>query len=1403
MHMRTIVIVAVLGAGCASPAAKRTGRTSRPAKDESSRAVHAQERPAVSAAPAVNVRADRAGDAPAAAAGPDAAPKRPVRPSTPAAAHAHYAGPAYEAFKASHPVREYYLTEKSRAIGEAASTLSLTDAQVAALVPGQYSGLKCACPRCGGKGEWQLDLARPDKLKCKTCGTYYPNERYPENAKDTYRSYFNKTVEVPYHRAPDGKKYYFAAALDELKWKHISSWPVVSCMGKAYGYTGDSRYAKRARDILVALARKADRFLCKEGESYLQMHPWPRHRSLDEPQALYAAHFSPGSRRAWNVNFICGYFENQQKPYVSMIELYDHTYTDECYDELIDTGDGERMTARRFIDERFFGRAAQYMEESVEAFGWEPHSNHSTGNIPGQYMRPVWIARVTGRMDHLRFFAEFLTKRPFDAYIITYDYHSLEGPGYHHVWGDTYLHSVREILRMEYPPAVKPIQDEILRAGGYHALGTATEVAVMPNGEWPSINDGWRGGAPSYRKLARSRSRMVPGFGHGHLGDGEGEKQIQVHLDFSMKQNHGHADNLRLLLFAHGRELFNDMGTYYGSGHYCWATSTLGHNTVVVDRKNQTERWGTGGGDIQVFEEMPGLAIMRADSSRVAYEKTVDRYRRTLVLNTVDMDHPYVLDIFEVKGGSTHDYSLRGGRDPKDPQIGSCSLGLLPRGGDGSMAEPGEKLKVGSSTWGGTTGLYAFVKNVERAKATRDGYVDFRYKSDPSRGTRTHFQKDDDLEINLGESHLVEQLWEKKGFHKFQDTDPVQPMTPHLIVRHRGGEGLRTLFVFVHEPVKGDSVIKRVSWRERDGGIAAAVTVGDRTDHYLVSLDKATKMSHEGLSTDGILGAAAVKDGTSDLWLVGGKEVAWKSKRLTQKEGRLFGDVRETESRLLGADEHCVVTDVPLPVGTELRGKWAILEFENTLTHLEWTSAFEIDRVEADGWKRRVYVKQDPALRRHDNALQEYFYPFRHAGYVRFTFTNAVSTVPDVVIAPNRGPYDPGSWLNDFVPFGSSESVEVQSVPAGASTYVTTDGSDPAPGRTRATSRLVVDDSCVVKAVAAHRDGVMQPRPRQVRFLKRLPAIEPPARTQTGIVCRLYSSGKHIGEGDRDHSAHKPIGTWAARSFDTASIKRGQAMSYSCYLDAPATGRYTFTTFAWPSARLYIDGVKVIDAFDRGAWSLWDGAVEIAKGTHAIRIEYENGHSLPGSCQLLWEGPGIPRQRVPIEKLSFDEGLAGGKLVGPAVPAEGYVRGLRGEYFTAKGHLRGALAFRKVDANVDFSWGGGAPEGLPENNFSVRWTGELKVPADGEYAFNIHVDDEAALYIDGRHVVSGRYNSDGNAKVDLEAGWVPIVLEYTEGNGHAGVTLSWSAPGKGIAPIPADAFRTRAIKGDRSSATAF
>jgi glucose/arabinose dehydrogenase len=123
--------------------------------------------------------------------------------------------------------------------------------------------------------------------------------------------------------------------------------------------------------------------------------------------------------------------------------------------------------------------------------------------------------------------------------------------------------------------------------------------------------------------------------------------------------------------------------------------------------------------------------------------------------------------------------------------------------------------------------------------------------------------------------------------------------------------------------------------------------------------------------------------------------------------------------------------------------------------------------------------------------------------------------------------------------------------------------------------------------------------------------------------------------------------------------------------------------------------------------------------------------------------------------------------------------GLRAEYFD-NADLTGKSQ-AKVEPRVYLDYEHAPLEGFGADPFSVRWTGELRIDAAGEYRLITSSDDGARLWVDDQLVIDAWTPAhtvrDDEKKLNLKAGRHKIKVEYYDNTGPAFLKLSWAGPG--------------------------
>ena len=127
--------------------------------------------------------------------------------------------------------------------------------------------------------------------------------------------------------------------------------------------------------------------------------------------------------------------------------------------------------------------------------------------------------------------------------------------------------------------------------------------------------------------------------------------------------------------------------------------------------------------------------------------------------------------------------------------------------------------------------------------------------------------------------------------------------------------------------------------------------------------------------------------------------------------------------------------------------------------------------------------------------------------------------------------------------------------------------------------------------------------------------------------------------------------------------------------------------------------------------------------------------------------------------------------------------GVNAEFF-ANPTLSGSPSLTRVDPSINFSSYNVSPgPGIPPDNFSVRWTGELVPPVDGDYRIGAITDGGYRLYFDNKQIIDDwvQYHHRGERTftvlLHLQAGHAyPVRLEYFRSFRESFARLLWLPP---------------------------
>lgn len=258
---------------------------------------------------------------------------------------------------------------------------------------------------------------------------------------------------------------------------------------------------------------------------------------------------------------------------------------------------------------------------------------------------------------------------------------------------------------------------------------------------------------------------------------------------------------------------------------------------------------------------------------------------------------------------------------------------------------------------------------------------------------------------------------------------------------------------------------------------------------------------------------------------------------------------------------------------------------------------------------------------------------------------------------------------------------------------------------------------------------------------------------------------------DFNWGENAPVAELPAQSF---------SVRWSGQVAAQFTESYTFHVEAGGGARLWLDAQLILDQWRDPPGEFYSTVVPLTAGQrYDLRLEHFST-SKEAKLRLLWSS--ASQRKVPI---SAD-------VLTPSRPAESSARkpqhGLLGTYFS-RADCTGEL-LKRLDAQVNFDWADKpAAPGVPTENFSVRWTGQVQAQHTENYTFHLEADDGVRVWLGDRQIMD-EWRQQATTLVSLpttlNAGqFYPLTIEYFSAKPPAMAKLKWSSPSTPLGIIPA------------------
>ena len=290
--------------------------------------------------------------------------------------------------------------------------------------------------------------------------------------------------------------------------------------------------------------------------------------------------------------------------------------------------------------------------------------------------------------------------------------------------------------------------------------------------------------------------------------------------------------------------------------------------------------------------------------------------------------------------------------------------------------------------------------------------------------------------------------------------------------------------------------------------------------------------------------------------------------------------------------------------------------------------------------------------------------------------------------------------------------------------------------------------------------------------------------SQGGLTYRYYEGS---WSSLPDFNALSPVKTGVSDNIDLGvrNVNDGFGLLWEGLINIPVSGNYTFEIISDDGSRLYFNSlyshqaVPLINNDGLHGDQASSATIPLTAGSYPIALAYFENRGLE-TMQLYWTGPGITRQLVPASAFS----------TASLSPGLNY-RYYEGEWdqlpdFSALTPVKTGSS-RNIDLNLKSR----------NDLFAFIWEGYLRIPASGNYTFELASDDGSKLYLNSSYSNNAQALIDNNylhsdqartATLYLAAGLYPFAVTYFEKTGLENLNLYWTGPGISRQSIPDAAF---------------